>query len=354
MSEPNGGPSGGPSGANTVGIVANPASGRDIRRLVAGASVFDNAEKGNMVYRLMVGLGTVGVERVLMMPAASGLYDALQRNLRSHGKDRTLPELELVEMTVRHSAEDTVRAVEVMRDRGVAAMVVLGGDGTNRLVARDCADIPLCPLSTGTNNAFPEMREATVAGLALGLLVEGRLPRARVLRRRKLLRLGFNGEPRDCALVDVAASGDRFVGARALWRPGSISELYVAAAAPDAVGLSAVAGLLDPLPHEAPYGLRLQLCLPDDPAAESVVHVPLAPGLVTPVGVAESERLQPGEPLQLEPGVGSVALDGEREVERREGDALTVTLDLEGPFTLDVSEAMRVASEDGLLSGGPG
>jgi predicted polyphosphate/ATP-dependent NAD kinase len=29
-----------------VGVVANPASGRDVRPLVTGASVFDNAEKG--------------------------------------------------------------------------------------------------------------------------------------------------------------------------------------------------------------------------------------------------------------------------------------------------------------------
>ena len=32
-----------------VGIVANPASGRDIRRLVAGASVVGNADKAGMV-----------------------------------------------------------------------------------------------------------------------------------------------------------------------------------------------------------------------------------------------------------------------------------------------------------------
>lgn len=32
----------------TVGVIANPMSGRDIRRLVASASVFPNAEKANM------------------------------------------------------------------------------------------------------------------------------------------------------------------------------------------------------------------------------------------------------------------------------------------------------------------
>ena len=75
-------------GAVTVGVIANPASGRDIRRLVSGASVFDNGEKGNMVYRLMVGLAAVGVDRVLMMPAASGLYDSLERTLRAASRPR--------------------------------------------------------------------------------------------------------------------------------------------------------------------------------------------------------------------------------------------------------------------------
>ena len=34
----------------TVGVIANPMSGRDIRRLVASASVFPNAEKASMVF----------------------------------------------------------------------------------------------------------------------------------------------------------------------------------------------------------------------------------------------------------------------------------------------------------------
>jgi predicted polyphosphate/ATP-dependent NAD kinase len=104
----------------TVGIVANPASGRDIRRLVAGASVFDNAEKGNMVFRLMVGLAAVGVERVLMMPAASGLFDGLDRNRRANAaseRKQVLPELELVEMKIRHGARDTAYAVSEMCER---------------------------------------------------------------------------------------------------------------------------------------------------------------------------------------------------------------------------------------------
>ena len=336
----------------TVGVVANPASGRDIRRLVAGASVFDNAEKGNMVYRFMVGLAAVGVGRVLMMPAASGLYESLERNLRGNAtrsEEQPLPELELVEMTVRHSARDSVDAATEMRERGVAAIAVLGGDGTNRIVARHCADVPLCTLSTGTNNAFPEMREATVAGLATGLVATGQVG-DEALHREKILRVGLNGDPDyDCALVDVALSAERWVGARALWRGADVSEVMVASAAPDAVGLSSVAGLLDPAPRSANYGLHVRLT---DPAqAEVVVTIPLAPGLVVPVGVAGHRRIEPGETVYLEPASGSVALDGEREIEIGPDDRVEVQLDPDGPLTIDVGEVMREAARRGLLNG---
>ncbi len=52
----------------TVGIIANPAAGKDIRRLVAQASVFDNTEKVNIVRRVLLGLEAVGVEQVIFMP----------------------------------------------------------------------------------------------------------------------------------------------------------------------------------------------------------------------------------------------------------------------------------------------
>lgn len=339
-------------GAVTVGVVANPASGRDIRRLVSGASVFDNAEKGNMVYRLMVGLGAAGVKRILVMPAASGLYDSLERALRGNDasqESQSLPKLEFLEMTVRHSARDTVGAVGAMRERGVSAIVVLGGDGTNRIVARHCgAEVPLCTLSTGTNNVFPEMREATVAGIATGLVATGRIGEE-ALRREKILRVGLNGEPdHDCALVDVAVTAERFVGARALWRAGEISELFVTSARPDTVGLSAVAGLLDPVPRSAPYGLHVRLADPKE--ADTVLTVPLAPGLVVPVGVVEKKRLEPGEVIRLAPTSGSLALDGEREIELGPDDQVEVRLDPEGPMTIDVGEAMSEAARRGLLN----
>ena len=51
-----------------VGIIANPASGKDIRRLVAHGSTFDNNEKINIVRRVLLGLAAAGVSEVAVSP----------------------------------------------------------------------------------------------------------------------------------------------------------------------------------------------------------------------------------------------------------------------------------------------
>src|SRR5439155_8434926 len=56
------------AGGAAVGIIANPASGKDVRRLVGAASVVDNNEKVNVVRRLFAGLAATGVHRVHYMP----------------------------------------------------------------------------------------------------------------------------------------------------------------------------------------------------------------------------------------------------------------------------------------------
>jgi predicted polyphosphate/ATP-dependent NAD kinase len=327
----------------TVGVIANPASGRDIRRLVTGASVFDNAEKGSMVFRLMAGLGAAGVERVLMMPASDGVGSALERQLRNRHAtlpDAPFPALHVLEQNPRGTAEDTVDAVAEMCRRDVAAIVVLGGDGTHRVVAAGCGETPLCALSTGTNNVFPEMREATVAGLAVGLVATGRVPSQTGVTRTDALRVQVS-ERQEVALVDVAVSRARFVGSRAVWRAADVSELFVALSTPGAVGLSSIAGLLAPGP------LHVRLAPPEEAAL--VLHVPLAPGLITPVGVAEYRALEPGAQVRVSGANGTLALDGEREVERTERDPVTVELTA-GPQRVDVDAVMRHAAETGVLA----
>src|SRR3954465_3702271 len=200
-----------------------------------------------MGLRLLVGLGAAGVDRVLLLPAADGLSTTLHRPLRARGQ-APFPVLEELDVALDGTARDSALAVERMVAAGVRAIVVLGGDGTHRVVARGGGDVPICALSTGTNNAFPEMRETTVAGIATGLVATGRAgPDA--LRRETALAVEVPGAGADLALVDVAVSRERFIGARALWRPHDVSELFVTYANPSAVGLSSVAGAPQPAPR---------------------------------------------------------------------------------------------------------
>jgi predicted polyphosphate/ATP-dependent NAD kinase len=330
-----------------VGVIANPASGRDIRRLVAGASVFGNADKAGMVFRALAGLGAAGVDGALMMPASDGLSATLWRLLRAHAsEDARMPVLEELPMALSGTAGDTAHAVALMREAGVSAILVLGGDGTHRVVAKHAGEIPLCALSTGTNNAFPELREATVAGLATGLVATGEVDDG-ALRREAALRVELSGGDRDLALVDVCVSAERFVGARALWRGGGVSELLVTFADPGAVGMSAVAGQLHPLARGAGRGLHVVLS-PSPDEAELTLQVALAPGLVVPVGVRSFRTIELGEPVALADGPGCLALDGERELERRHGERTVVRL-VAGPSTIDVDAVMRRAATHELL-----
>jgi predicted polyphosphate/ATP-dependent NAD kinase len=332
-----------------VGIIANPASGRDIRRLVAGASVFGNADKAGMVFRLLVGLGAAGVRRAVMMPAGDGLSAALRRQLagrvvREASTTVPFPALHELDMPIMSTAVDTQRAVELMCAEGVDAIVVLGGDGTHRVVAKACGDVPICALSTGTNNVFPEMREATVAGVATGLVATGR-GGPDGLRREPVLIVERRGAEPDRALVDVAVTSERFVGARALWRHDALRELFVSVADPSAVGLSSLAGLLSPLAGHG--GSPLHVRIAGDPGeARVVVQVALAPGLVSRIAVADFEVLEPDVPVAVMVGEGSVALDGEREIECRGDDRVSVRL-TDGPLRIDVDAVMKHAAGTG-------
>ena len=127
--------------------------------------------------------------------------------------------------------------------------MVLGGDGTHRAVVRECGEVPIAGISTGTNNAFPEHREPTITGLAVGLCAYGPPDRATQALGAEQDARGRDQRRRTAriALVDVVLSHRRFIGARALWRTETFRELYVTFADPEVIGMSAIAGLLEPV-----------------------------------------------------------------------------------------------------------
>jgi predicted polyphosphate/ATP-dependent NAD kinase len=319
-------------------------SGRDIRRLVAGASVFPIAEKVNVVARVLAGCGAVGIDRALVSVDLGGISAGLVRAIDTHrpGIDPPWPAVEfLADDPITQSAADTTAAIGRMVDAGVGAIVCLGGDGTARLAAAAAGDIPLLALSTGTNNVFPVTAEGTVAGVAAGLVAAGVVPADEATDRCRVLEVAA-GSRREVAVVDVAVTVAAHVGARALWDPGLVRELYCTFAEPSAVGLSSIAARVCPTARTAGHGVAVRLAAADDGAADDItqiVQAPIAPGLVREVAVAEWHRLRVGESHPV-PGGGVLALDGERELVLRREDHASVTLTDRGPRCIDVQRTL--------------
>lgn len=204
-------------------------------------------------------------------------------------------------------------------------------------------------LSTGTNNAFPVMMEATVAGMAVSLIALGTV--APPARRAKQLHVEVTrpggAHRHEVALVDVCVNTVGEIGARALWKPESLRELYCTFAEPHSIGLSAIAGRLLPTGRTDDHGVAVRCA---DPAtAGRRVLAPLAPGLLEHVGVAAAQAMAPGVAHRVELTSGTVALDGEREIEFAATDSVTVTLEHDGPLVIDVAEALACAPDSALF-----
>jgi NAD kinase len=336
--------------APCIGIIANPVSARDIRRIIANASNLQIADRVNIVLRVLSALAAMRVPRVLMMPDKGGIRAMLMRSLqREHNLHHAFPEVEFLDMEPTSTVDDTFLAARMLRDAGVNAIVVLGGDGTHRAVVRECRDVPIAGLSTGTNNAFPEMREATITALAVGLYATGKLSEAQALAPNKLLEVSINdGERRDIALVDAVISAERYIGARALWKTENLSALYLAFADPQAIGLSAIGALLQPLGRREAGGLAVHLS--EHPATRRLMlQAAIAPGLVREVGIAHWEPMPADRAFPVELQAGIIALDGERELAFDAGDRVRITLRENAFPTVDVARCMQTAAREGLF-----
>ncbi len=334
-----------------VGVVANPASARDIRRLVAHGSAVTAHQKLNQLRRLMVGLGRAGVRRVIVMGDRSGISTGLLEGA-SRPSGAGWPTVEIVEHDLTGSAADTVNATRAMVAAGVGAIVVLGGDGTHRLVATECAAIPIIAISTGTNNAFPQPLEPTVAGIAAGLVASRSLDLEQVAKPVKMLEVTCAALDRvERALVDVAVLTTDRIGSGAVWEPGTVEELFLCFAPADGIGLSAIGGHLQPVDRHEPVGLTVQLA-PDRPAAPASpvasISAPIAPGLVAQFDVISWSKLAVDQTVTAASTAGTVAIDGERMF--RFDSELRVTLRADGPPLVDVAIAMDLAARSGLLT----
>jgi predicted polyphosphate/ATP-dependent NAD kinase len=334
-----------PTVGTTVGIIANPASGKDIRRLVAHGSVFDNNEKVNIVRRVFLGLEAAGVTDVLYMPDYFGIIRKALDGIKLGLEPRPL------EMRLRGNQDDSTEAARLMAEASVACLVTLGGDGTNRAAAKGSVAVPFMPISTGTNNVFPFMVEGTLAGLAAGVVATGVVPLEEATLPSNRLDVLFDGEPGDLALVDIAVYDDAFVGSRAVWDMNKVHEIFVSRAAPQNMGLSSIGGCLYCSQLDGRRGTHMRLASSEESAALEVT-APVAPGIVRPVRVSSFRLLEVGEevPVDLVPSV--LALDGEREIEVGRKQRVSIRFSDRGPRVVDMDRALQTATQRRYFSGG--
>lgn len=331
----------------SVGVIANPSSGRDMRRLLGWASVFPVSEKVNVVLRLLSALGSLGIAHAWMLPDVAGIASRVREAADLARSRHPMPQVRLLNMPIHDAARDSAHAAAALVDLGVDLIAVLGGDGTHRAVAAHCREVPLATLSTGTNNAFPRLREATLVGLAAGLFMTGRVGPELGLRRNKCLRITGAGVD-EMALVDVCVSHELARGAGAIGDGAQLSEIFVSFAEPAQIGLSSIAGLTCPVSRDDPFGLHLRL------GPGRTLLAPLLPGVLQPVSIACARRLLPGQSVPVQATQGTLVVDGERLIEFDAGHGLQIAVHLQGPRTLAVEPVLEYAARRGLLFDVPG
>lgn len=320
-----------------VGVIANPAAGKDIRRLVAHASPTSDAAKMGVVRRAVMGAIDGGAARILVAPDRHNLSTRAVEGLAVESS----ASIEVLDEPVHGWSGDTIAMAARMHNEGAHVVLVLGGDGTHRDVAKGWLDAPIVAISTGTNNVFPRNVDATLAGLAAGLVASGAVPLGAVSHQAKVAHVTFqDGSNDDLALVDLALMDGRFTGSRAVWDPASLRALIACIAEPAVVGLSSIAGLLMPVDRRTPGGVHVSLGGP------RIVRAALAPGMFADIAYSAVAPLPLGAPIKLK-GPGVLSFDGERDRLLGHGESVSVRLRADGPHVIDVDATIARAAADG-------
>ncbi len=332
-----------------VGLVANPSSGHDMRRLVSSAETVTHLVKVNRISRVLAGLRALGACQVLYMPERLGLVPNAFGALSA--LPNATPELpkglsvEPLPLRTTGTPEDTLQATRMMREAGCELILTFGGDGTNRLVALAAESVPLLPLSAGTNNIFPLTVETTQAGLAAAVflkLLQSGTETQTLTPQHKLLR-ARSADWEETALVDLAVSRQARIGGRAVWKAQDLRAVFVTRCTPGASGLCGIPGALlevDPLASQGAAAF-----LGDRFSVQAV----LTAGVVQAVGLDSVEPLELGQVRTVHVPEGTVLVDGERVRELRET-TLEVELTFDGPRVLDIAQTLQAGLRSRLFA----
>ncbi|KRU24562.1 acetoin catabolism kinase AcoX [Clostridium sporogenes] len=329
---------------NKIGIIANPASGKDIRRLVSHATTIDNNEKVNIVERIVLSAEAFGVKDILIMPDTFQIGYKVLDNLNTLGELST--NLQIINMKVRGSIDDTINAAKLMEEYGVDCLVVLGGDGTSRAVAKSINKTPIISISTGTNNVYPEMLEGTVVGMAAAFVASEKFGLNNIYHRDKRIEIFKDGALVDIALVDSVISKNLFVGAKAIWDVEDIEKIIVTRAHPGTIGFSSLVGCRKIIEIEDDFGAVIDLT-----ENKYKIIAPIASGTIEKVHMGDTKIINLNEEYKFtskEKGV--IALDGEREISFKKGETFIFKITRKGPIRVNIKSALELAQARGFFN----
>jgi predicted polyphosphate/ATP-dependent NAD kinase len=273
-----------------------------------------------LIFKAVDGLGT-----------EYSFKDNLLTNCRYTGPGLTI---EPVNIILTGTQNDSRLAAEAIAKEDAKCILILGGDGTCRQVAKGSGPVPLLPISTGTNNVFPRLVEATTAGLAAAAVAMDLAGPKAVYRAKRLL-INKNDRIVDEALVDAVVIRGNFTGSRAVWQVNDLVEAVFTRGEPGDMGLASIIGKTNPVSPRDSFGA---FAVFDSERRD--LMAPVAPGAIKVVGLADWGRLSVGEKRKISLSPAVIALDGEREVEVNENDKVTITLSSDGPRVVDLEAAL--------------
>jgi hypothetical protein len=336
-------------------------SGRDVRRLAARATNMTHEAKRDIVARVAAGADALGATDLWVAKEpfriATAALEHMSLNARVHVLDNPIT----------NSAADTQTNVTEFLRAGISVIVSIGGDGTNRAIVRavenarqdpalrDTANaVHLLALSTGTNNVFPVMVEPTIAGMVAALMASGRLRDETLRRRAKVLHISGRRasakahELPDVGLIDAVLLKRDHVGNLLPFAADRVERILLTRAEPAAIGMSPIGGLVKRVTAEDDFGLLVQLA----PAAgvdTLSFAAPLSPGLFSQVHVRSVTPIPFGVAVPFA-GPGVLALDGDRDHKLIDGNALSVEIRRDGPWIVDIENAIRRAVAQGMIA----
>ena len=317
--------------APSVGLLVNPAAGRDVRRLTGGATVSDTYGKRRAAECVLAGVDLAD-DPVAVVVAPDG-GEIGQRTVAEADRSN----VRLLDVPVRGTSADTRSAAAEFRSE-VDAVVVFGGDGTTRDLAIEIGDVPVLAVSTGTNNVVPTPVDGTVAGAAAAFLATDAVDPDTVTFRHTMIEATVDGDRSIRGLATVGVVDQSFVGTRAVLDPDDFLGGGVSRAGRGDVGLSGVAGALTRVGPDEGRGVALEL----DADAERSVSAITAPGVVERVGVGGWCHLDPGDEHVFSVKEAVVSVDGERELEVQHAE-IGVRPVADGPRLVDFDAVFEAA-----------